>query len=189
MKSAITKYLIYIMALCIGCTPPDKSNAADSATPDDGKETYTLIALIFSDTRPEVEGHIQLGPFRLIGTDETITLTSIAAPYCSYLTGQTTLTRSTTIDATIAMYSDRQGFSREHPPCWRIFATTANVELENIELEINYSYYCNSTNGSSHIEGMQRIPLKETIISGNEELPFTIYCIRLPMPQKKQIFI
>jgi hypothetical protein len=189
MKRAITIYLSFVIALCVGCTSNAPKEIHNATTHPETGEVYTLIALIFTDTHDKVEGNIQLGPFRLIGADESITLTSIAAPYCSYLTGQATLNRSTTIDTSIAMYSDRQGFSKEYPPCWRIFATTTQVELENIELEINYAYSYNSTGGSTYIEGMQRIPLQESIITTGEEFPFTIYCIRLPMPQKKQIYI
>ena len=189
MKRAITIYILFIMTLCVGCTYKAPKEPQGSTTLTETEEAYTLIALIFTDTHDNVDGNIQLGPFRLIGADESITLTSIAAPFCSYLAGQTTLNRSTTIDATIAMYSDRQGFSKEYPPCWRIFATTTQVELENIELEINYSYRYNSAGGSTYVEGMQRIPLQETVITTNAEFPFTIYCIRLPMPQKKQIYI
>lgn len=205
----MTRIIFFLLPffLLSACAPRGTGNASDCAkigADDADVQSQQLICRVlefsFCDARPNIKNRIMIGPFRLLGIAEEYTCSSLLPPFCSSVNNFSSFYADGIIDASVAMYSDKRGFSRKYPPCWRLRVTTTMAEdIENIILEVNYSYSYDDDVGSGFVKAMQRLPLRQMDVSscgvgpapndallfryyGDENVPFTIMCICFALP-------
>ena len=191
--------LLPLLVLLLACISPDVDDASCRAVENckavapSQQINCRVLEFSFFNARPDVKKYIMIGPFRLLGTVEEYTYSQLFSPFCSSIYNFSPLYADGFIDTSVAMYSDKRGFFVEHPPCWRLRVVTSSVtNVENLILEINYSYCYDDDRGSGYVKAMQRLPLQtmtattcgvgrnlcETILySSDESVPFSIVCV------------
>lgn len=208
----MTRILFFLLPffLLSACAPRGTGNASDCAKIGDDDADVQSLQLIcrvlefsFCDARPDVKRSIMIGPFRLLGVAEEYIYSQLLPPFGSSLNTLTPYYADGLMDVSVAMYSDKLGFFEEHQPCWRLrVVTPAVADIQNLILEVNYSYCYDDANGSGYVNAMQRLPLRAMEVSvhgvgstlretsfyrysNDDTLPFSIVCLSFMLPEKK----
>lgn len=191
--------LLPLLVLLVACISPDAGDASGRAV-ENGKAVVSsqqincrVLEFSFFNARPDVKKRIMIGPFRLLGIDEEYTCSMLLPPFASSINSLASFYTNGFVDASVAMYRDEIGFFTEYSPCWRLQVTApSSANVENLILEINYSYYYDDDRGSGYVKAMQRLPLRamgattcrvgrnlsEIILyNSDESVPFSIVCL------------
>ena len=201
-------FLLLLFVLVVACTP---LGAGDTVAHKSTCNAVTIsqqtpcrvLEFYFCDARPEVKKQMMVGPFRLLGVPEKYTCFSLLLPpFSSSICGISSYYTDGFTDTVVAMYSDKRGFFREYSPCWRLrIATNIAINVDNLMLEVNYSYYYDDGN-KGFVKAMQRLPLRTMAVSacmadcdvpetllyscrGDENMPFSIVCLSFMLPINK----
>ena len=195
-------FLFFVTLLFAACASPvggDGVHVAGRMGADEGggepsrQTVYRMLEFFFCDVRPEHKKRMMIGPFRLHGAVGEYTCASLLPPFCSPLNGFPTFVADEFGDASVAVYSDRLGFFREHSPCWRLrVLTNVATEVDSLVLEVNYSYRYGDEGNDGFVTAMQRLPLCGFYAFGagqsapevrlcsfpaDDSLPFSIVCL------------
>ena len=204
----MTRILIFLLPLyMLAACAPSGACGKQGCTAEDGvavtcsqQTSYKVLEFSFCNARSEIKEQMLLGPFRLHGVVEEYTCCLLLPPFCSSVNNFQSLYSDGFVDAAVAMYSDRRGFFAEHSPCWRLrVMTTAGADVENIILEVNYSYFYEDAGGNSgFVEAMQRLPLRAMAkiegdgvrgttfyYHGDDSVPFSVVCLCFASPPGK----
>lgn len=193
--------------LLVACTPSGADerladrNICNAVTPSQ-QVNYKILEFSFCNISSDIKRKIMIGPFRLYGGADEHTYSSLLPPFCSSASNFLPLYSDGIVDATVTMYSDKIGFFAEHSPCWRLrVMTAADTDVENLILEVNYSYYYEDSGGNNgYVKAMQRLPLRMMNVSthslgrnfpesllysfyGDESVPFSIVCLCFTFPK------
>ncbi len=159
-----------------------------------------VLEFSFCDVRPELKKQMMIGPFRLHGVPEKYTCSSLLSPFCSSANAFSPFYDDGFVDKVVSMYSDKVGFFRKHSPCWRLrVLTTAVTDIDNLILEVNYSYYYEGDGNNGSVRAMQRLPLRAMEVSacrtesgvpealfycyyGDDSMPFSVLCVCFMLP-------
>ncbi len=192
-------FLLPSILFLAACVSPDAGEASGCAVQNrkavvsSQQINCRVLEFSFCDARSDVKKRIMIGPFRILGTAEEYICSLLLPPFGSLTNSFSPFYPDGIIDASVTMYSDKQGFFAEHPPCWRLrVVAPATVEIENIILEVNYSYCFDNGSGSGIVKAMQRLPLRsmdvttfstgrnlceKILYKSDESVPFSIVCV------------
>ena len=191
-----------IAILLVSCTVSGNDGMADNDNCIENKNVYffssvpcTVMEFLFSDVSENVKDEVMIGPIRVIGVDDMHTLSSFVAPYKSLFNNFMTFNVNDggTTEDVVTIYSDKCGFFVEYSPCWRFYVVTSGqISVDELLLEINYSYFYESDTDSGFMKCMERLPLSEAnlysmdrmsckYVFDDENLPFSIICICFSM--------
>ena len=156
----------------------------------------------FCDVRPEYKKRLMIGPFKLYEGAEEYPCSSLLPPFCFSGHSFLSLYDDDFVERAVAVYSDKNGFFREYSPCWRLrVLTAAATDVDNLVLEINYSYRYAVDGDDGCVTAMQRLPLREMNVVtcgvghklpdarlytyyGDEGVPFSIVCLCFTLPSR-----
>ena len=189
--------LFMLLASCASSCAGDEVRGADCCNEESASRMIVCRVLEFSfcDVLPEYKKQMVIGPFRLHGVVEERTLSTLLPPYSSSQNAFFSFYPDGFVDAAVAVYSDKSGFYRESPPCWRLRVTTsAATDVNDLVLEINYSYRYGDDGNDGLVTAMQRLPLRAMNVAAcrvghnlpeallythraDECVPFSIVCI------------
>ena len=199
-------FLLFLMLL-VACSSPGGCDALGCAAGNykaDASSQHIncrVLEFYFCDARPDVKRSIIIGPFRLLGVAEEYVCSLLLPPFGSALHSYAPYYADGIIDASVVMYSDKMGFFMQHSPCWRLrVITPISANVENIILEVNYSYCYDDGCCSGYVKAMQRLPLRamdamEYRVGGNsngtmlyryngdDSVPFSIVCLSFMLPK------
>lgn len=203
--------LLPLLVLLVACISPDAGDASGRAV-ENGKAVVSsqqincrVLEFSFFNARPDVKKRIMIGPFRLLGIDEEYTCSVLLPPFASSINSLASFYTNGFVDASVAMYRDEIGFFTEYSPCWRLQVTApSSANVENVILEINYSYFYDEGGCSGFVKAMQRLSLRAMEVSvhgvGNsfqdrsvysyradENVPFSIVCLCFTLPDTKKL--
>ena len=189
--------LFLLLASCASSGAGDDVRGADCCNEESASRVIVCRVLEFSfrDVLPEYRRQMMIGPFRLHGVVEERTLSTLLPPYSSSQSAFSSFYTDGFVDTSVAVYSDKSGFFRESPSCWRLrVATSAATDVDDLVLEINYSYRYGDEGGSGLVTAMQRLPLRAMNVTAcrvghnlpeallythyaDECVPFSIVCL------------
>ena len=201
----MTRILFFLLLLLfVACASPGGCDASCGAG-GNGKGGDAVASLrqincrvlefSFYDARPDVKHSVMIGPFRLLGVAEEYVCSLLLPPFGSSLRSIAPYCSDGFMDASVAMYYDKLGFFEECQPCWRLrVVTPAPADIQNLILEVNYSYCYDDASGSGYVNAMQRLPLRAMDAAGHraggnrsgavlyryngdDSVPFSIVCL------------
>ena len=195
----MTRILFFLLLLLfVACTP---QGVGDTVSEEMLRQAVThpqnticrVLEFYFCDARTDVKCRMTIGPFRLHGIAEEYTCSMLLPPFASSINSLASFYTNGFVDASVAMYRSEIGFFTEYSPCWRLQVTApSSANVEDVILEINYSYYYDDDRGSGYVKAMQRLPLRamgattcrvgrnlsEIILyNSDESVPFSIVCL------------
>ncbi len=189
--------LFLLLASCASSCAGDNARGADCCSKEPASRVIVCRVLEFSfcDVLPEYKRQMVIGPFRLHGVVEGRTLSTLLPPYSSSQNAFYSFYPDGFVDAAVTVYSDKGGFFRESSPCWRLrVTTTADTAVDDLVLEINYSYRYGDDGNDGMVTAMQRLPLRAMNVAAyrvghnlpeallythyaDECVPFSIVCL------------
>ena len=161
-----------------------------------------VLEFSFCDARSDAKRSMMIGPFRLLGVAEEHIYSQLLPPFGSSLKTLAPYYADGFMDASVAMYYDKLGFFEECQPCWRLrVVTPAATDVQNLILEVNYSYCYDDASGSGYVKAMQRLPLRamDAVVCGvgrnlngamllrhcsDDSVPFSIVCLSFMLPKE-----
>ena len=194
----MTRIFLFILSLSLllaACASPvgGASVADDEGEASSRPAVCRMLEFFFCDVRPEHKKRMMIGPFRLYGAVGEYECATLLPPFCSPLNGFPAFSTDEFGDASVAVYSDRLGFFREHSPCWRLrVLTNVATEIDSLVLEVNYSYCYGDDGNDGFVTAMQRLPLcgfsafgagqsapevRLCSFPADDSLPFSIVCL------------
>jgi hypothetical protein len=207
----MTRILFFLLLLLfVACTPQGVGDTVSEemlcqAVTHPQNTICRVLEFYFCDARTDVKRRMTIGPFRLHGIAEEYTCSMLLPPLASSINSLTSFYTNGFIDASVAMYRGEIGFFTEYSPCWRLQVTApSSANVEDVILEINYSYFYDEGGCSGFVKAMQRLPLRAMEVSvhgvGNsfqdrsvysyradENVPFSIVCLCFTLPDTKKL--